>query len=156
MVRLGAVPFAVRRGPRRALRGRGGSRPGPGGGGLGQVVPDPMVEVRGSPSSSPHPTVMAPSPSSPAPASSPPPQSAAGFAFAAAAEQSTQNYRSVKKMVKCLEEAAVSVSSRGEDRVLFYDADTGGAPMNFRDVFVYSQALMKVLHYPCLCLTGGK
>ncbi|GJN05746.1 hypothetical protein PR202_ga23408 [Eleusine coracana subsp. coracana] len=72
----------------------------------------------------------------------------------------TQNYKSVKQTVKRLEE--VAVSSRGDERVqvLFYDADIGGAPMNFRDVFLYSQALegITLSMFICyrICLTGGK
>ncbi|GJN37430.1 hypothetical protein PR202_gb26384 [Eleusine coracana subsp. coracana] len=93
------------------------------------------------------------------------------------------NYKSVKQTVKRLEE--VAVSSRGDERVqvlrhwlralqevevelsdlngrpvLFYDADIGGAPMNFRDVFLYSQALegITLSMFICyrICLTGGK
>ncbi|KAM0860707.1 hypothetical protein ACQ4PT_046376 [Festuca glaucescens] len=80
---------------------------------------------------------------------------------------SMQNYKSVKQTVKRLEEAAVS--ARGDERVqvlrrwlralqeieaalgvscalmlhrfCFMMLDVGGVPMNFRDVFLYSQAL---------------
>ncbi|TQE04891.1 hypothetical protein C1H46_009494 [Malus baccata] len=82
-----------------------------------------------------------------------------------------RSFRSAKKSIQRLEEAAVSC--RGPERlVLYYDSDVGGEPMNFHEVFLQSQALegitlSMILEAPNdeevallmemfrLCLTGG-